>query len=234
MLTSIEYYYVHSSDSFDTFQRMFYKMPQIIFEYSLDCLRTYPGMFGNVPWNIWEHSPECLETFSGMFENIPRNVWWHLLECLRTIPRMFENLPRNVGDITRNVWEHSPYSPRYPHSVPCSCIPEFIHCHFPFNRSYKFYQCLGKIILITIATNVWFKFFSFSNDIWSKRVFELFSSARKYMECWGVYEYFSFVEVSHEYVVVARFRGIYRANAVVSLIFFGGGTQVPIFDTSYQ
>ena len=216
-----------SKECFIKCPRLFSNILWIVWEHTPECLATFPGISENIPQNVWRHSPECLRIFPGMFGDICWNVWGQSPECLRTFPGMF-------GDITRNVWEHSPYSPRYPHSVPCSCIPEFIHCHFPFNRSYKFYQCLGKIILITIATNVWFKFFSFSNDIWSKRVFELFSSARKYMECWGAYENFSFVEVSHEYVVVARFRGIYRANAVVSLIFFGGGTQVPIFDTSYQ
>ena len=52
MITSIEYYYVHSSESFHTFHRMFYNMPQIIFDYSLDCLKTFPGMFGGITRNV--------------------------------------------------------------------------------------------------------------------------------------------------------------------------------------
>ena len=40
----------------------------------------------------------------GMFEDIPRNVW-------RPSPEY--NIP--------------PHSPRSAHSVPCSCIPVFIH-----------------------------------------------------------------------------------------------------------
>ena len=119
MITSIECYYVHSSEIFHTFHRMFYSMRHIIFEYSLDFSRTFPGMFGDIPRNIWRHSPECLRTFPGMFGDIPRNVWGHSLECFATFLGMFEDIPRNV-------WPHSPeYSiprirrvPRIPFPVP--------------------------------------------------------------------------------------------------------------------
>ena len=100
MITSIEYYYVHSFECFHTFHRIFY-MLQIIFEYSLDCLRTFPEMFNDIPRNVLGHSPECLATFPGVFEDIPRNAWRHSPECLRTFPGMF-------GDNPRNVWGHSP------------------------------------------------------------------------------------------------------------------------------
>ena len=140
MITSIEYYYVHSSERFHTFRRMFYNMPRlfsnilwIVWEYSPKCLRTFPGVFGDISQNVWRHSPECLRTFSGIFDDIPRNVCRHSPECLRTFPGIF-------GDIPQNVWRHSPeclatfpgiwyspHSPCSPHSVPHSYIPGFIH-----------------------------------------------------------------------------------------------------------
>ena len=93
MITSIECYYVHSSETFHTFHRMFYSMPHIIFEYSLDFSRTFPGMFGDIPRNIWRHSPECLVTFPGMFSDIFRNVWRHSPEySIPPIPR-FPRIP---------------------------------------------------------------------------------------------------------------------------------------------
>ena len=36
------------------------------------------------------------------------------------------------------------------------------------------------------AMNVWIKFVLFISDMWKKRVFEVFSSIRKEMECVGV------------------------------------------------
>ena len=119
MITSIECYYVHSSETFHTFHRMFYNMPQIIFEYSLDFSRTFPGMFGDIPRNIWRHSPEYLATFPGIFGDIPQNVRGNSPECLATFPRMFEDIPKNV-------WPHSPEynilpipcDPRIPFPVP--------------------------------------------------------------------------------------------------------------------
>ena len=80
MITSIEYYHVHSSETFHTFHRMFYNMPQIIFEYSPEFFTLFARIFGDIPRNIWRHSPECLVTFPRMFEDIPRNVWQHSLE----------------------------------------------------------------------------------------------------------------------------------------------------------
>ena len=64
MITSIECYYLHSSEIFHTFYKMFYNMPQIIFEYSLGLSRTFPGMFGKPGMfesnlrNFSPHSPE--------------------------------------------------------------------------------------------------------------------------------------------------------------------------------
>ena len=122
MITSIESYYVHSSEIFHTFHRMFYNMPHItchmpyiifprnVWRHSPEYLATFLGMFEDIPRNVWRTS-ECLRTFPGMFEGIPLNVWPHSSECLRTFPRI----------------QHSPYSSRSPHSVPRSCIPGFIH-----------------------------------------------------------------------------------------------------------
>ena len=108
MITSIECYYVHSSKAFHTFHRMFYNMPQIIFEYSLDFSKTFPGMsediprmFGDIPRDFLRHSLECLRTFLGMFRNIPRNVRRYSPECWRTLLGMF-------GDIPRSNCRHSP------------------------------------------------------------------------------------------------------------------------------
>ena len=44
-------------------------------------------------------------------------------------------------------------------------------------------------------------------------------------KCWGLRGSFSFVEVSYEYVMIARLKGIYRARTITSSIFFVGGTQ---------
>ena len=82
MITSIEHYYVHSSKIFHTFHRMFYNMPQIIFEYSLDFLRTFPGIFDDIPLNFFT-------TLPGMFGDIPRNA----TECSTAFSGMFENNP---------------------------------------------------------------------------------------------------------------------------------------------
>ena len=133
MITSIEYCYVHSSERFHTFHRMFYNMPQIIFEYFLDCLRTFPEMFNDISRNVWRHFPECLRTFPRMFEEISRNIWRHFPESLRTFPGMFEDIPRNVWRhspeclATYPRIKHFPHSPRSPHFVPRSCIPGFIY-----------------------------------------------------------------------------------------------------------
>ena len=89
-------------------------IPQNLWWYSPECLElftTFRGMFGDIPQNDWWHSPEYLATFPGIFGDIPRNVWRHSPTCLATFPGI----------------QHSPYSPRSPHSVPRSCIPGFIH-----------------------------------------------------------------------------------------------------------
>ena len=86
-------------------------IPRNVWGHSPECLAPFPEMFGDISRNVWRHSPECLRTFPGMFGDIPRNVWGHSLECLATF----------LG-----IW-HSPHSPRFPHSVPRSCIPGFIH-----------------------------------------------------------------------------------------------------------
>ena len=69
--------------------------------------------------------------------------------------------------------------------------------------------------------------------MWKKRVFGVFSSARKYMKVLGyIYENFSFMEVNYEYVMVSQSKGIYKA--IASSIFFVGGTQTAIHDTTYH
>ena len=42
------------------------------------------------------------------------------------------------------------------------------------------------------------------------------------------------MEVSYECVMVARLKEIYRANTIASSIFFVGGTQASILDTTYN
>ena len=123
----------HSPECLATFAGMFYDIPWNVWRNSPEYFTTLPGMFYDIPRNVWQHSPECLATFPGMFEDIPWNVWRHSPECLATFPVMFEDIPRNV-------WGHSPEclatfpriyrSPQTlhsPHSVPCFCIPGFIH-----------------------------------------------------------------------------------------------------------
>ena len=51
--------------------------------------------------------------------------------------------------------------------------------------------------------------------------------------CWGVCENFSFVEVSCKYVMLARWKEIYAENTIALYIFFVGGAQAPILDTTY-
>ena len=87
MITSIECCHVHSSESFHSFHRMFYNMPQIIF----------PEIFYDIPRNVWRHSPEYLATFPGMFGDIPQNVWRHSPEGLAIFPRMFRDIPLNIA-----------------------------------------------------------------------------------------------------------------------------------------
>ena len=41
-------------------------------------------------------------------------------------------------------------------------------------------------MLVSRATNVWIKFTPYVNDMWKKRVFEVFSSTGKYMKSVGV------------------------------------------------
>ena len=89
MITNIECYYLHSSETFHTFHRMFYNMSQIIFEYSVDFLRTFPGMFGDIPRNVLGHFSGCLRTFPRMFENIPRNITFPLFPALPTLRSPF-------------------------------------------------------------------------------------------------------------------------------------------------
>ena len=55
-----------------------------------------------------QNAPDYFRIFSGLFGNISRNVWRHSPECLATFPRMFEDIPGLFGDIFRNVWRHSP------------------------------------------------------------------------------------------------------------------------------
>ena len=55
-----------------------------------------------------------------------------------------------------------------------------------------------------------------------------------YGKCLGVCENFSFLDVRYEYVMLARLKEQYRVNTIVSSIFFVGGTQSPILDTTYH
>ena len=96
MINSVQYYYVHSSECFNTFDmifttrlRIFSNILWIVWGHSPECLATFPVVFT-------VHSPECLSKFPGIFENIPRNVWRHFPECLATFPRMFGDVPRNI------------------------------------------------------------------------------------------------------------------------------------------
>ena len=96
--------------------------------YSPEYLGPFSGMFEDIPrnvWrhfrNIWRHSSECLATFPGIFGDIPRNVWRHSLEYLATFPGMFGDIPRNIT---------FPLFPHSPHSVPRSCIPDYIHSRY--------------------------------------------------------------------------------------------------------
>ena len=50
----------------------------------------------------------------------------------------------------------------------------------------------------------------------------------------GIYENFSFVEVSYEYVMVSQSNKVYRVDTIASYIFFVGGTQAPFLDTTYH
>ena len=68
-------------------------------------------------------------------------------------------------------------------------------------------------MVITRATNVWIKFVPFIINV-----------------C----ENFSFVNVSYENVIVSWLQEIYRANTIVSSIFFVGGPQAPILRTAYH
>ena len=122
MITSIEHYYVHSSKIFYTFHRMFYNMPQIIFEYSFNFSRTFPGIFGDIPRNFSRHYPECLVTFPGMSRNVQR----HSPECLRSIPEFFTTFPGIFHDIPQESLKTfpeykilpNPRVPRIPFLVP--------------------------------------------------------------------------------------------------------------------
>ena len=93
-------------------------IPRNVYRHSVECLATFPGMFKDIPRNVWEHSPESLLTFPGIFEDIVRNVCRHSPECLTTFPGMFGDIPLNI------TFAHSPCCP---HSVPGSCIPDFMH-----------------------------------------------------------------------------------------------------------
>ena len=93
MITSIEHYYIHLSENFHTFHRMFYNMPKIVFVYSMGFSRIFPGMFNGVPRNVWQYSPEYLAPFAAMFNGIPRDVWEQSLECLATFPGILVDIP---------------------------------------------------------------------------------------------------------------------------------------------
>ena len=60
-----------------------------------------------------------------MFDDIPWNIWGHSPECLVILP---------------GTW-HSPHFPRSPHSVPRSCIPDFIHSQILIRN---FILCIKK------------------------------------------------------------------------------------------
>ena len=52
-------------------------------------------------------------------------------------------------------------------------------------------------MVITRATNFWINFVPFVDDMWKKRIFEVFSSTKKYMEsvgvCGGIYHLSNYV-----------------------------------------
>ena len=97
---------------------------------STECFTTCHRLFSNILWIFRGHSPECLATFPGIFGDIPRNVWRHSPTCLATFPGI----------------QHSPYSPRSPHSVPSSCIPGFIYPHFTSQLNNLWEQKRHKIL----------------------------------------------------------------------------------------
>ena len=68
--------------------------------------------------------------------------------------------------------------------------------------------------------------YSIQNDIGKKIFFEVPSSTRKYIESVGVS-----VRNSYEYGTVARLKKIFRANAIMSFIFFAADAQAPILGT---
>ena len=83
--------------------------------------------------------------------------------------------------------------------------------NFPFNRPYKH-------LLIKFGKKEFFKYSVLQGNIW---------------KVLGIYENFSFVEVSYEYVIVSQSKKVYRVDTIASYIFFVGGTQAPFLDTTY-
>ena len=55
-----------------------------------------------------------------------------------------------------------------------------------------------------------------------------------YGKCWVVCENISFVKVSYEHVMVAWLKEIYELNTPASSIFFLGGAQAKILNTTYH
>ena len=133
---------------------MFGNISQSIWQYSLkylrtfpECLTTFPGIFDYISWNVWLnsrnvwlHSPDFLATFSGKFEDIPRNIQLHFSQCLAIFPNFLAIFSGVFSDIPQNVWGHflellatfleilhSFHSLYFPHSVPRSCFPGFMH-----------------------------------------------------------------------------------------------------------
>ena len=84
--------------------------------------------------------PDYFRIFSGDFSR---------RFLMATFPGMLENIPQKVSRHSRNIWQHSPYSPRSPHSVSRSCIPGFLPSFFCV--PYK--TCNLKILLNHLLTS---------------------------------------------------------------------------------
>ena len=106
-----------------------------------------------------------------------------------------------------------------------------------FSRGYMnfdnaFWYIWGSIILevrmldSSLSIHYWHKkkkrFWSFKFD---KKIHWKYSDA-----CWN----FWFVEVSSEYVLVARLKEMYKTYTIGSLVLLGVDAQVPILDVSYH
>ena len=70
--------------------------------------------------------------------------------------------------------------------------------------------------------------------MWEKRVLKYSVLQGNIWKVLSIYENFSFVEVSYEYVMVSQSNKVYRVDTIASYIFFVGGTQAPFLGTTYH